>query len=442
MSATPMCMPTTMATSMRPMARNPIISSLMAIASTRGGLGAVAQVLPGQQAVLHGGEHATERHHQGHGPGREGEHALDADELVVVPGLHQQRPRGIRDDTAGEDAEEREQRPQPQAGARPHQQEGIDKQVGPAHAPVAQRAGELQEHDDDDGRGHQLGHAVDGLVEGVAHEHVGTHQHHDQADHDRAQAIEPVDQVAERAAGHRGGGRLLQVGIGFVAHGGLQALVPVAQGLGAALAQFFHVGLHDLGGRAARGVGLHPVGRDVGHGAGPLLALARGHGRHLHRHALVGALRLDGLERGLVALHERGAQRLRVLQAHVLDDLLHLGRHLVEAVLVHGHAAVVERADVHRGHVGRHLVDLVGQDAGGDGNGALAHAGLDVGVVAGERAVHRHRARAAQPCAHGAGGRDLLAVQVGVGADRGLGEEVVGVHARSAQEHQVVAVPL
>ena len=59
----------------------------------------------GERRADHGGEHATERHHQGHGPGREGEHAFDAQKLVVGPGAGEQRPGGIGDHATREDAE-------------------------------------------------------------------------------------------------------------------------------------------------------------------------------------------------------------------------------------------------------------------------------------------------------------------------------------------------
>jgi hypothetical protein len=62
---------------------------------------------------------------------------------------------------------------------------------------VAQRGRQLQEHDHDDRGSDHLGHAVQGLVEGVAHEHVGAHQHHDQRDDDGAQGVERVDDVPE-----------------------------------------------------------------------------------------------------------------------------------------------------------------------------------------------------------------------------------------------------
>src|SRR5690606_37840312 len=97
-SATPMCMPRMMKTSMPPMARKPSIRSLMLRSLCGGGGGGtLAPVLPGQQRVLHRGQCCAGEDHDAHGPGGEGEHAFDAEELVVRPRALEQRPGGVGD---------------------------------------------------------------------------------------------------------------------------------------------------------------------------------------------------------------------------------------------------------------------------------------------------------------------------------------------------------
>src|SRR3546814_3312058 len=85
MSATPMCMPNTMSTSMEPMASNPISISLMRPPLHRSAK-AVAQVLPCEQRILDCCEQRTNKNHQVHWPSgeRSEEHTSELQSLMRI----------------------------------------------------------------------------------------------------------------------------------------------------------------------------------------------------------------------------------------------------------------------------------------------------------------------------------------------------------------------
>src|SRR3546814_15528842 len=99
MSATPMCMPNTMSTSMEPMASNPISISLMRPPLHRSAK-AVAQVLPCEQRILDCCEQRTNKNHQVHWPSGERKHSLNTEEVVLDPGNCQLGPRGTNGKTS------------------------------------------------------------------------------------------------------------------------------------------------------------------------------------------------------------------------------------------------------------------------------------------------------------------------------------------------------